>query len=223
MARIDLHVHTHYSPDALTRPSQVVERAERAGLTHVAITDHGTTRGAKAVREAAREAGSDLVVIVGEEIHVRGGELIGLFLQEDLARGLPANETIEAIRAQAGIAIAPHPFDRFRRGLGTRLSALAPALDAVEGWNGRMLGSGRNRRAVDWAAGHGLPVTLGSDTHVASDLGRSWSELPDFEGPEELLEALWQATHQLARFSPRGPLASGLALARWPVMRHRLR
>lgn len=221
MARIDLHVHTHYSPDALTRPSQIVQRAARAGLTHVAITDHGTTRGARAVEEAA--SGSELRVIVGEEIHVRGGELIGLFLREDLPRGLSVGETIEAIRAQGGIAIAPHPFDRFRRGLGTRLSALAPALDAVEGWNGRMLGSGRNRRAADWAAGHGLPVTLGSDAHAASELGRSWSELPDFEGPEELLQALRQATHQLARFSPRGLLGSGLALARWPVMRHRLR
>jgi predicted metal-dependent phosphoesterase TrpH len=42
--KIDLHVHTCYSEDALTTPEEVVYYARKKGLDGVAITDHETLK-----------------------------------------------------------------------------------------------------------------------------------------------------------------------------------
>src|SRR3990172_6711596 len=112
LQRIDLHTHTHYSPDGIPSPKRFVEACHRKGLTCVAVTDHNTIRGALAVKEIA-----PFTVIVGEEIRSSEGEIIGLFLGEEVHAGLPAEETIERIRAQAGLVSLPHPLDRFRGGV----------------------------------------------------------------------------------------------------------
>ena len=210
MARVDLHTHTRYSPDALTTPQQFVARCGRAGLSHVAVTDHSGVEGAYAVAAAA-----PCQVIIGQEVRTQEGDLIGLFLKESIPRGLPAAEAAAHIHRQGGLVVAPHPFDRLRPSLGeATLRALGPALDALEGHNGRTLWRRFDRRARRYAAAAGLPCTLGSDAHAALELGRSYLNLPDFEGPQELLRALREGE---AHPAPRAPWlipCSGYALAR---------
>ena len=82
--RADLHNHTTFSPDSILLPREVVRRAKEVGLDWVAITDHNTVRGGLAVREIA----DSFNVIVGEEIKSADGEILGLFLAEDIPRGL---------------------------------------------------------------------------------------------------------------------------------------
>src|SRR6185437_7604547 len=82
---LDLHNHTHHSYDAQIRPADY-QRAHAAGLVDVlAITHHNTIAGALELRERA-----SFPVIVGQEIDTADGELIGLFLEEPVAAGLPA-------------------------------------------------------------------------------------------------------------------------------------
>ncbi len=87
--RADFHNHTHYSPDSILSPRAFVREARRRGLTTAAITDHNTIRGALVARELA-----DFPVIIGEEVKTTDGEILGLFLSEDVPRDLPASETI---------------------------------------------------------------------------------------------------------------------------------
>ena len=113
LIRADLHNHTYFSPDSILSPKQVVDRVHRAGLDCIAITDHNTIRGGLAVREIA----DGFQVIVGEEVRTADGEVLGLFLSEDIPRGLTAAETVARIKAQGGIAGVPHPFDHLRSAL----------------------------------------------------------------------------------------------------------
>ncbi len=71
--RVDLHTHTHYSPDSIMSPRWFVETCQRKGINCVAVTDHNTNPGALAVRELA-----DFRVIVGEEIQTAAGQVLGL-------------------------------------------------------------------------------------------------------------------------------------------------
>jgi hypothetical protein len=114
MGRADLHTHTKHSglgifpalgfyyPESATEPDALVNEAKRRGLDLVCITDHNTIKGALRVKSGKN-------VVVGEEITTADGELIGLFLSEEIKPRMSAVETVEAIHEQGGVAIVPHP------------------------------------------------------------------------------------------------------------------
>lgn len=82
---IDFHSHTTAS-DGELGPAELVERARKAGITRLAVTDHDTVNGLAEAVEAARLAG-DIEVIPGIEISTRvAGEdihLLGHFVRPD--------------------------------------------------------------------------------------------------------------------------------------------
>jgi len=148
LIRADLHNHTYFSPDSILSPEQVVERVHRAGLDCIAITDHNTVRGGLAVREIA----DGFQVIVGEEVRTADGEVLGLFLEEDIPRGLPARETIALIKAQGGIVGVPHPFDHLRSALNeAEMEALIAEIDFIEALNSRIVFAVHNKLALEFA------------------------------------------------------------------------
>lgn len=59
-ARADLHVHSTAS-DGSVEPEDLPEMAAKAGLSAIALTDHDALEGIEAAREAAEEAGVELV------------------------------------------------------------------------------------------------------------------------------------------------------------------
>mgnify|MGYP001562825069 CR=1 FL=1 len=211
--RADLHNHTYFSPDSILSPRQAVDRCRRAGINCIAITDHNTVRGGLAVREIA-----DFLVIVGEEVRSAEGEIIGLFLNEDIPKGRPAAETIERIRAQGGIVGVPHPFDRLRSALRHDLmEELAGQIDFIEVLNSRIVFRSHNKLAAEFARKHGLAASAGSDAHSAREVGRSYVEMRDFDGPADFLASLREG--RLA-----GRLSSPLIhiVSRYATIRHRL-
>ena len=96
--RADFHIHTQVSPDSFLSPKALVRACQRAGMDVIAVTDHHTIRGALAVQEVA-----PFRVIIGAEFRTADGEIIGLFLEEDVPRGLSARETVRRIKDQGGI------------------------------------------------------------------------------------------------------------------------
>ncbi len=211
MARADFHTHTRFSPDGLTSPQRFVARCLAAGLTDVAVTDHRAVDGAYAVAALA-----PFRVIIGQEVRAREGDLLGLFLEDSIPDGLPASEAAHRIHGQGGLVVVPHPFSLLRRGLGAAtLRSLGDAVDAIEGYNGRMLWPRLDTRARAFARDRGLPCTLGSDAHTPAEVGRSWVDLPAFDGPSELLKALPHARFHPARPAPWLLPLSGVALVGW--------
>ena len=211
--RLDLHTHTHYSPDSISSPQRFVAACQRKGITCVAVTDHNTIRGALAVKEIA-----PFPVIVGEEIRSADGEIIGLYLDEEVPPGLSAEETIELIRAQSGLVSLPHPLDRFRGSVGAEGAArLAPLADITEVMNARITLSRDNDDATLLAEQYSLAGVAVSDAHSPWEIGRAYVEVPVFDSPQELLEALHWAT--LAG-KPSSPLVH--LISRYASLRRKL-
>ena len=196
MLRTDLHVHTRYSFDCGTDPASLVARCVRRGLNCVAVTDHNTIDGALAARELA-----PFMVIIGEEVKSAEGEITGLFLQETIPKGLSALETAKRIKEQSGLVSIPHPFDRIRRSVISRtaLEDILPYTDVVEVFNSRNHIGGANRRAREYAQEHGLLASAVSDAHTTMELGRTYVEMPEFDGTPEGFKGALAAGKIVAR------------------------
>jgi predicted metal-dependent phosphoesterase TrpH len=107
--RVDCHSHTMWSGDCTTTPQELVTAVEEAGIEVLCITDHNVIAGAQ------RLAGElPCRVVVGEEVRVGRGELIGLFLSERVPMGLGPLDAARRIRDQGGLVYVPHPFDHRR-------------------------------------------------------------------------------------------------------------
>jgi predicted metal-dependent phosphoesterase TrpH len=191
--RADFHSHSHYSRDSVIGPQAFVDGCVRKGVTCIAVTDHNEIEGAFVIEKlAAERAAGRLKVIIGEEVKTAEGEIIGLFLKELVQRGMSPEDTIEAIQAQGGLAVIPHPYDIFRRSVLTddAIERVKTKVDAIEGFNCRNILSKHDQKARDTAAGVDKPVTLGTDSHSPWELGGATLELDDFETPQELLQSL---------------------------------
>jgi len=194
LIEIDLHMHTDHSPDCATPVEVLLETARDRGLGAIAITDHNEVSGALEARRLAAEM-DDLKVIVAEEIMTaEQGEVIGLFLEEKIPRGMTMAETIAAIREQGGLVYVPHPFDRFHSVPDyANLLEIVEEIDVLEVFNPRVALSAFNEEAERFARKYGIVPGAGSDSHVAQGLGSVRIRVRDFDGPAEFLEAMRDA------------------------------
>ncbi|MDA1189298.1 MAG: PHP domain-containing protein [Chloroflexi bacterium] len=191
MLRADFHIHTCYSPDSVMTPQRLVDKCVKAGLNYIAVTDHNSIEGAV---ETAKIA--PFLVIIGEEVKSAQGEITGLFLKEPIPKGLPAMETVRRIKNQGGVVSIPHPFDTFRRSVITpeALAEVAPHADIIEGFNARNNLQSANRKALTLAEEHGKLVSAVTDAHTTYEVGRTYTEMPEFDGtPQGFLQALAEA------------------------------
>jgi predicted metal-dependent phosphoesterase TrpH/glycosyltransferase involved in cell wall biosynthesis len=189
----DLHMHTSWSHDCSIEVDELLDHAESEGLGAIAVTDHNVFGGA---REAAEKAhGRELVVIPGEEVKTDDqGEVIGLFLTEEIPRGMSFAATAAAIREQEGIVYLPHPFDRMHAiPFPATLHRHLHEIDVLEVYNARLLFEGYNDEAVRFARKYGLPAGAGSDAHVLQGVGTGALRMRAFEGPEEFMLSLRSA------------------------------
>jgi len=212
-------MHTHFSPDSEVTPERLVARCIEVGLDCVAVTDHNTIEGALAVRAIA-----PFTVIIAEEVGSSEGEITGLFLTESIPRGLSPLETVRRIKEQGGLVSLPHPFDRFRQEVISRdaLEQVVPYADIVEAFNSRNNLGADDRRAEELAREHGLLTSGVSDAHTTMELGRTYVEMPEFDGtPEDFKRALAQGRIVGRRMSPLIHVATTFTKLKKRVLRKR--
>jgi glycosyltransferase involved in cell wall biosynthesis len=188
---VDLHMHTDHSYDCATPVEVLLAEARAQGLGAIAITDHNEISGALEARVKA----SGLKVIVAEEVKTADqGEVIGLFIEEKIPRGLSLEQTIAEIKRQGGLVYVPHPFDRLHSVPDyEHLLEVLDDVDAIEVFNPRVAISEFNEEAVRFAAKYRIPAGAGSDAHVPQGLGSVRIRMRDFDGPEEFLQSLRDA------------------------------
>ncbi len=184
----DLHMHTSWSHDCAIEVPELLAHAESEGLGAIAITDHNVFGGAE---EALREPAS-LTVIPGEEIKTDGqGEVIGLFLSEEIPRGMSFEETLAAIREQDGVVYVPHPFDRMHSiPDAATLRRHLDDIDVLEVYNARLLFEAYNDEALRFARKYDLTMGAGSDAHVLQGVGTGALRMREFNDREEFLVSL---------------------------------
>lgn len=228
--RADIHVHTRYS-DGHSSVAQVLEQADRVGLSVIAITDHDTIEGALEAQRIAHRFAVD--VVVGEEVSTLDGRLLVLFLERPLPPGHPAAETIAAAHEQGALCIVAHPFDwlvsSFGHALRRHCAGEAPlwSVDGVEAFNASLPLPGMNTRAAAVAAELGLTACGGSDAHHFSTVGLGYTLFPGLSA-NDLRHAIihgdvraagrsWGAQHYAAVAGLRAQ--SGLARAARVIQR----
>ncbi len=196
---IEVHLHTKYSMDSRSELEEIEDRALTCGRDWLAVTDHDTIAGATRLRDRGR-----IPIVVGEEVSTSLGDVIGLFLKEEIEPGYSPEETMMAIKEQGGLVYIPHPFDRQRR---TRLfkealDNLIGFIDIIEVWNGKTRYVEDNDKAAAYAADHGVVACAGSDAHRVLELGRSAMEVNSFETASEFLDALRCGRQVLEQMTP---------------------
>ena len=191
---VDLHMHTDHSHDCATPVETLIASAEDAGLGAIAVTDHNEISGAHAARALAEREGG-IKIIVAEEVKTADqGEVIGLFIEDKIERGMTLAETIAEIRRQGGLVYVPHPFDRMHSVPDyEHLLAVVGDIDAIEVFNPRVAFSAFNEEAARFAAKYRIVAGAGSDSHVPQGLGTVKIRMRDFDGPQEFLESLRDA------------------------------
>jgi hypothetical protein len=198
MLLTEFHSHTVYSKDSLTTPKQFLSTCKRKHLDRVVITDHNTIQGALICRDLDPER-----VIVGEEIMTQSGELLAVFVQEEVPPGLPAVEAIARLRQQHAFISVSHPFDPYRSGHWKlpELLQITLLVDAIETFNARCILPDSNLQAQEFAWQHNLLGTAGSDAHAPFELGRACLRMPWFDDRQSLRQALQQA-QPVVKLSP---------------------
>jgi predicted metal-dependent phosphoesterase TrpH len=190
LLKADLHVHTLYSMDCATPFDRIIARCLEIGINCLAIADHGTITGALKMREIA-----PFPIIIAEEILTPCGEIMGMFLSEEIPSKLPVEETIGRIKSQGGLICVPHPYDRLRLSAfnnGKDLNKIMPFVDIVEVFNARSLFPGTQVRAQQLARKFGKIASAGSDAHMASEIGNVYIQMPEFNNKDEFLKSLAQ-------------------------------
>ena len=188
----------------------IIRTCIRLGINCIALTDHNTFA---AARELERIA--PFLVIPGEEIKTTRGEIIGLFISEEIPRGKSPRDTAEEIHAQGGIVYIPHPFDRVRKSALQRdaLLDIIDSVDVIEARNSRTTFPSDQESADRFAEAHDKLRGAGSDAHVWWELGHSYVEMPEFEGAAGFLRALSAGTVHGKLSSPVAHLAS--TITKW--------
>jgi len=187
----DFHIHSKYSHDSMMSPESIVKRAKKAGLTCIAITDHGTIRGGFEGKKIARTYGID--VIVGTEIATDCGDIIGLNLNQEIGSTV-WKDVIRAIQMQGGIVVLPHPYRDH-----SSIEEMAECVDFIEIWNGRSTLQ-QNTLAQDLANRLSKPVMYGSDAHVSSEIGTVKTRIdPESFQLRELLSERYASVSEIHR------------------------
>lgn len=202
LLRIDMHVHSSYSRDSILAPKTIFQSWKRTGIIPL-VCDHDSLEGSLRVMRAIHAEDPTIPFLLAEEVTTREGEVVGLFLNEEIPPGLPASETLDLIHGQGGLSLVPHPFctHRGRVLLAGARNALVDHIDLVEGHNARNLSEGEDRLAVLFASEMAIPFTAGSDAHLALELGRVWMEIPPFDSPAQLLKGLAGAPFTFRRMN----------------------
>jgi predicted metal-dependent phosphoesterase TrpH len=194
---VDLHMHTDHSGDCATPVEVLLATARAQGLGAIAVTDHNEISGALVARAQAAESDAQppVKVIVGEEVKTADqGEVIGLFIEEKIARGMTLEQTVAEIKRQGGVVYVPHPFDRMHSVPDyENLLKILDDVDAIEVFNPRVAIPSFNDEAVRFAAKYRILAGAGSDSHVAQGLGSARIRMRDFDGPVEFVQSLRDA------------------------------
>lgn len=186
--KADIHIHTIFS-DGLMSPEALLEFVvSETDLDVIAVTDHDTVTGARVAQAYAEHfhfVFRPIEVVIGAEITSADGDILALYIEDDVPAGKTAAETVALIHAQGGLAIAAHPFSHAplllhldgMKGV-QRLIETVP-FDGVEVRNGtptellsNPLTRWHNRRAQR------LSETGGSDGHYLPTIGKTYTRFP---------------------------------------------
>ncbi len=171
MIKLDLHIHSQYSEDAIGSPKDIIKSLKKKGLRGMAITDHNTVEGGlKAVKIAPK----DFIVIPGIEISTADGHMLALNVEKNIARNLSIQETVEKILDQGGTPIVPHLFRNMSGIKKEKLKTIHQKINTIEVFNACSMPK-TNLKIAKIAKEFNLGGTGGSDSHDPAYAGYAYT------------------------------------------------
>ncbi len=176
LLKLDLHVHTRCSSDAFTDPDVIARIARKRGLDGIAVTEHDLPSSYRS---------NEILVVPGIEVSSREGHIVALGAYEGVPKGLSADQTIELLRGQNCVIVVPHPYDILSPSVDPL--RLRNRVDGIETVNSSMIPFWFAKRKSEKAArALGVSMVAGSDSHIPSTIGDSYTLLevssPTVEG-----------------------------------------
>jgi len=169
--KIDMHVHTYLSPDALTTPREMEKILKTRKIDCVCITDHDTVKAWEKFKHLNIIQGVERTIIEdnGNKFH-----LLCYFLNEEI-KSQNFDEVIDSVREQDGFCSIAHPFDTPRKA-PSNIELYYKKVDALEVLNSRIRIKNGNEMALNYAKLHELGRTAGSDAHHYTEIGNAYVE-----------------------------------------------
>lgn len=171
---IDPHIHSKNSPDCKMTRKQIIFRALGLELDAICITDHDF------ITKMAPD--TNIIILPGCEITTKHGHILAYGISEPIPINLSAEESIDKIHEQGGIAIAAHPYRKFGQknsdiiGMGNSDKIYSCPLDGVEVLNA-LNNKKENSKARETAKLLKLPMIGGSDAHRRETIGKAVTKL----------------------------------------------
>ena len=197
--KFDLHIHSKYSYDSFLSPERIIKIAKKKGLDGIAVTDHNTLRGG--IEALKINEDKDFKVIVGAEMKTEYGDIIGLFLEDEI-RTSKFEEVIEKIKSQGGLSVLAHPYRQYKFP-----EKIIDRVDLVETFNARS-GKEDNERAYKLAKKFKKSMIAGSDAHLSFEIGRGRTRVNS-----EVKEALRKGKTKIEGRKSNYYLVHGLSVA----------
>jgi len=173
MYKMDLHIHSEYSPDSFAKVDDILKKAREENIEIIALSDHNTVSGVSELIKTTK--GTDILGIPSIEISSSTGHILGLGCEEMIPRDLSAEDTIDRIHDQDGLAVIPHPYCFYRHGLLCKNDPKDLKIDAIEIKNARFIVGYCNRKARKLAEKENIPTLGASDAHYYKFVGDCFS------------------------------------------------
>lgn len=158
------HIHSNYSFDCLTKPSDIVDKAIAEGVDYLVIADHDTVQGSLEAREYAFSLSASLEIPIAAEFYTDIGDIIAVGIARDTPKISSHRKLCKIVKEMGGTIILPHPYD------GHDLDQLDFSLiDCIEIFNSRSSPE-NNQKAMYLAEYHKKPAIWGSDAHFLQDI-----------------------------------------------------
>jgi len=183
----DLHIHSRFSVDALTKPESIIKVCKENNWG-VSLTDHnnmGAYVGNNSIKKIAKK--EKVFLVPGEEIKVLScdykdkcvGEVIAYFLNTPIYPSSFEN-ILDEVKKQDALLSCPHPFDWPRKNF-KEFKKLWKNFDCVEIYNARAYYSGLNKDSEDFfkkISQYKKISALGvSDAHTPEEIGNGLTEI----------------------------------------------
>lgn len=185
--KLDLHIHSIYSPDGFNTIDTINNRIKEIGFHGYALADHDTMGGHKEAKKKADE----LTVLPALEISAKGAHILALNPTDIIPCNLSISETVDRIHDQGATAILAHPYGLPRSWI--KIPQIEGAdLDAIEVANSAQIPykyiCGLNMKLAERLD---LPITGGSDSHIPETIGRAYTIVTADSGdPFDVIKAI---------------------------------
>lgn len=212
--KLDPHIHSNYSPDAVNSPSEIIEKSKQLNLDIIGISDHNTIEGSQlAIKETKND--DEILVIPSIEISSEYGHILGFGIEEMVKRGLSTEETVDKIHDLGGLAIVAHPYSYYRHGLFCKEKNTDVNIDGVEVKNARFILGYSNSKGKKLAEKKNIAEIGSSDAHYIDFIMDCYSEIDCEKDIDSVLKAI-----KKRKTNALGSGTSNIELAKYLYKKH---